>query len=267
MFAHAALGALLCSTFLSGAAHAEEASGDWRFRGSLYGYFPDLSSTASLPTGASDIDVEAGDLIDHTDAAFMGLFEVQHGRFGVFADYLYYRIGNSVTDATQVSVGGGMPLPPGVTVDGELQVKMWVFTLAGTYRAFESDSTAIDVFAGARVLQLDTNFDYAFNTDFGPFSGPARTGSTGASSDNVDAIIGAKGRTNFGADRQWFVTYYGDVGAGDSDLTWQAFAGAGRSFGNVDVTVGYRHLDYDFSDSRIQDISFDGPVVGASVNW
>src|SRR5262245_49819929 len=95
-----ALGAaLLCSTMLTTQAHAD----DWRFRASLYGYFPDLSSNVDFP-GADEINVDAQDLIDHTDNIFMGSFEAQRGRFGAFVDVIYLNLGNSITDSTEISV-------------------------------------------------------------------------------------------------------------------------------------------------------------------
>ena len=262
--------ALLCTTAFTSPAFAQDASSnDWQFRASAYGYFPDVSSTASLPTGASaNIDLEADDLIEHTDSAFMGMFEAQHGRFGAFVDAMYFNIGNSVNDSNSISIGGGTPLPPGVTVDGNFDLKMWVLTLAGNYRVFESSNATVDLFGGARMLDIDTSFRYAFNTDIGPFSGPLRQGSASGSMQNWDVIVGSKGRYAFGTNNRWYVQYYADVGAGDSDLTWQVFGGVGRSFGPVDVTLGYRHLAYEFgNDSPIEDLSFDGPVIGASYNF
>jgi hypothetical protein len=262
--------ALSAFTLLGAGALAPSAfaQDDWQFRASLYGFLPDVSSAAALPTGSTEINVDAGDLLDHTDAAFMGAFEAQHGRFGLFADAMYFKLGHSVTDSTQVSYGGGTPLPSGITLDGDAEIKMWVFTLAGTYRIYQSEASNVDLFGGARILQLDTNLDYAFSAPFGPFSGPMQSGGVGASADNVDAIVGVRSRTAFGSERAWFVEYYADVGAGDSDLTWQAFGGLGRSFGPVDVIAGYRHLSYEFGDeARIEDLSFDGPVIGASFNF
>jgi len=130
--------ALLCSTMFTAPAAAQDTSDQWQFRASAYGYFPDVSTSAALPAGSTSLDVEAGDLIEHTRAGFMGVFEVQRGRFGAFADLMYINISDSVNDSTQVSVGGGTPLPPGVTVDGDLDIKLTAFTLAGVYRAYST---------------------------------------------------------------------------------------------------------------------------------
>src|SRR5262249_50871334 len=99
-FSQLALGAsaLLCSTMFTAPAAAQDTSDQWQFRASAYGYFPDVSAGAALPAGSSSIDVESGDLIEHTQGGFMGVFEAQRGRFGAFADLMYINIGNSVND-------------------------------------------------------------------------------------------------------------------------------------------------------------------------
>jgi hypothetical protein len=262
-----ALTTLLSTTVLTSTAHAQQAPSNWDFRASVYGYFPDVEGAARFP-GADDINIDAEDLIDHTDNVFMGSLEAQRGRFGLFADVIYLNLGNSVQDTNQVSVGGGTPLPPGVTMDGELNIDAWVWTIAGSYRVYRAPTANVDVFAGARLLNADADLSYAFNTDFGPFSGPARTGGGSVQGENWDAIIGVKGRNSFGDDQQWFIQYYADIGAGDSDLTWQAFAGVGRRIDRFELTAGWRHLDYEFGDdARLESLAFDGPLAGASVNF
>jgi len=73
---------------------------------------------------------------------------------------------------------------------------------------------------------------------------------------------------SFGANRQWYVPYYLDVGAGESDLTWQGMAGLGYSFDSIDVTGVWRYLDYDLGDSRpIKSIDFNGPAVGVTFRF
>ena len=248
-------------------ASAQEGDEAWRFRASVYGYVPDFSGELVFPAPA-DIEIDAADLIENTDAMFMGAFEAQHGRIGVFTDFIYLDLGKSVSDTAQLSIGGGTPLPPGVTADLALDIQMQIWTFAGSYRVIETSATSLDAFAGVRMLNADAELAYAFSADFGPFTGTARQGSRTASLENWDAILGVKGRSSFGAEREWFAHYYADVGVGDSDLTWQAYLGAGRSFGRYDISLGWRRLEYQFaSDSRISDLAFDGPVVGASVNW
>jgi hypothetical protein len=85
---------------------------------------------------------------------------------------------------------------------------------------------------------------------------------------NWDAIVGAKGRVAFGANREWFIPYYADIGTGDSDLTWQLSAGLGYSYSWGDVIATWRYLDYNFkSKSKVQDLTMNGPLLGVAFHW
>jgi hypothetical protein len=72
----------------------------------------------------------------------------------------------------------------------------------------------------------------------------------------------------FGPDRQWSVPFYVDVGAGDSDLTWQGMVGLAYTMKSVDATAAWRYLDYDMgSRSPIRPINFSGPALGVSFRF
>ena len=61
----------------------------------------------------------------------------------------------------------------------------------------------------------------------------------------------------------WYFSFYGDIGTGESDLTWQAMAQIAYRFKWFDVSLGYRHLDWDFEDNAaLDDLSVSGPYVG-----
>lgn len=61
----------------------------------------------------------------------------------------------------------------------------------------------------------------------------------------------------------WYIPFYGDIGTGESDLTWQLFAGVGYKFEKFDVIVAYRYLDWEFDDSPIfDDLDINGPLAG-----
>jgi hypothetical protein len=263
--------ALLGLALLPGAAAAKDAfatDDGWQYRATVYGFFPDISGSAAFPAGGTDINIDAETLVENTDLGFMGLFEARKGRWGLFTDLIWLDLGDSKDATSELAIGGGTDLPPGVTADVSLDVDARIWTLGGSYRVLSKRAAELDVVAGARLLDLDGNLEYAFNTDIGPFAGPARAGSAGSSLEAWDAIVGAKGRVAFGADREWVVDYYADVGTGDSDLTWQAVAGVGRSFGWGEVSAAWRHLDYGFdSDSKIEDLDFDGPALGLTFRW
>jgi hypothetical protein len=64
---------------------------------------------------------------------------------------------------------------------------------------------------------------------------------------------------------RWVLSLYGDVGAGDSDITWQVWGTLGYwCTENLLIAGGYRHLAYEWDgqgDDEL-DIQFSGPVLG-----
>jgi hypothetical protein len=264
--------ALSACVLAPGIAAAENVDDNWRFRASLYGFFPDIGGSIRVPTGgAHDIEVTAEDLIQNLEFATMGSFEVGKGRAGAFADAIYFSVGDSISGSTTLGAGA-VPLPPGLTADASLDIDAVAVTLAGTYHALSSDSTDLDVFAGARMLDAKAELGWAFNVDLSPLGGPPQRGRSEVSDDALDAIAGVKGTRRFGARNQWFIPFYLDAGRGDSDFTWQATTGIGYSaqWADVrgDVFLTYRHLDYQFSSDRmIETIDFDGPAAGIAIKW
>ena len=77
-----------------------------------------------------------------------------------------------------------------------------------------------------------------------------------------DGVIGVRGSVDL--NENWFLPYHADVGAGQSDLTWQAMGGVGYRFGWGELILAYRYLEWDLmSDRRLDTISFSGPGLAA----
>jgi hypothetical protein len=245
------------------AAQAQGMTDGWTFEAALYGYFPALSGSASFPTiGANpSIDVSAGDVLDALKFALFGSLQVRNGQWGLWNDLFYADLGASKNGTRKIGIGG-LPLPIGVNADLSLDVKTWQWTVAGTY-ALKSDAEGnMDVMFGMRMLDMTQTLDWTFSTD-GPAPFPPRTGKAKVDVTNWDGIVGLKGRALLGEERKWFVPYYVDVGTGQSKLTWQINAGVGYQFEWGAVVASWRYLDYDFkSDSKVTDLSFNGPVIG-----
>lgn len=76
-----------------------------------------------------------------------------------------------------------------------------------------------------------------------------------------------RGRTD-PSDR-WHFRYHLDMGAGESNFTWQAAAGVGFQAGEAwDVALIYRHLEWDLDSTRVvADINFSGPTLGVVFRW
>ena len=130
------------------------------------------------------------------------------------------------------------------------------------------ENFSLDAIAGARLLDLQEDARWNFNGDIASLPLPGRSGSGQAEDSDWDAIVGVRGRATFGAERNWFVPYYLDVGTGDSDFTWQARIGLGYSFESLDVLGVWRYLDYDLGDSTpIESIDFNGPALGVTFRF
>jgi hypothetical protein len=260
-----ALGLLPSLAFAQDDGRFDTPTDDWRFRGSLYGFFPEVGGNARIPSGGErPLDVSASDLISHTDAAGMATFEFRKGRWGGFADLVAMDLGQHV-EGTRSILAGRQPLPPGTFANASLDIEAFALTVAGTYRAYESETSNVDVFAGGRLLDATVKLDWSFNSDV---VGALRSGSSEVGHSTWDGIVGAKGRAYFGERRQWFVPWYVDAGTGSTDLTWNASVGLGYAAKWGDVFVTWRRLDYDFgNDRQLADLDFSGPTLGVAFDW
>ena len=259
----------LCASAALASAQARAQTGDgWQFGASIYGWFPSVSGRTTFEPpagGSSDIHIDISQILENLDFVFMGSFEARRGRWGGFADFIYLDLSASKSQVRGFEVGG-RPLPGGVTADATLLLKTTVWTFAGEYRALADPGVELDTFVGARRVDIDQTLRYDVSGNLGPIPLPDRSGSRGAQLANWDAIVGVKGRFAFGADRRWFVPFYVDVGAGDSDRTYQAMTGLGYRFGWGEMVGQWRYLDYDFGD-KVDKLAFGGAALAFNFRW
>lgn len=249
------------------AAQAQSAADGWQFEASLYGWFPAVSGTSRFPTGAGNpsMDVSMGDVLNALKFTFQGNFQARRGAWGLWTDLVYADFGASRGGSRDFSLGG-RPLPAGVSADLDLDIKTWIWTLAGTYRLKDDPEGAVDVLFGTRLLDMTNRLGWNLHGTGGNL--PPRSGSAELSDSYWDAVVGLKGRAVLGDERKWFVPFYADVGTGQSRLTWQVSAGLGYQFDWGALTASWRYLDYDFnSDSKLQSVSFNGPSIGVSFKF
>ena len=59
---------------------------------------------------------------------------------------------------------------------------------------------------------------------------------------------------------------YSDIGAGDSEFTWQLFAGIGYRLNWGHIRMGYRMLSWEFDDDDMvmEDLDLYGPIAGVT---
>lgn len=260
--------ALLSSTGALAQQPASE-TGSWQFGVSIYGWFPDIAGKTSFtqPGGGSDFEIDIDSILDNLKFTLMGTFDVQKGRWGILTDLIYMDVGDSKTGTRDASIGGN-PLPVNATADVDFDMKSWIWTLAGYYRAIDRPGLTMDVLAGTRYLDVEQtlNWNISGNVDSIPI--PDRVGAATADVTIWDALIGLKGRFAFGTRHAWFVPYYLDIGTGESDFTFQGIAGLGYAFHWFEIAAVWRYLYYDLpSGKAIDDIYFSGPAVGITFRW
>jgi hypothetical protein len=241
-------------------------SEDWQFRAAIYGYLPSVGGSSAFPSSGTSIDVSADAIISSLKFVFMGTFEAQRGSWGGFTDVLYVDLGQSKSGTRDLMIGGSQ-IPQGITADASLDIEGWLWTLAGQYEALSTPIANLDVFAGTRLLSLKEKFDWAFSADVGPFVGTGRQGISQETLENLDGIVGIKGRL-IGPGHRWFVPYYFDVGTGDSQFTWQGVLGIGYALGWGEVIAAWRYVDYDFKTGTIiESLDLNGPGVAIAFRW
>jgi hypothetical protein len=251
-----------------GAALAQSQTPDqWRWTAVIYGYFPAIGGTITFPTGTTaNISVDAHGVISNLKFAAMGILEARKGPWDLFTDVIYADIGGSKSQTRDLNIPG-IGLPIGITADANLDVKTTLWTLAGGYRFVSTPDVALDLFVGARNINLKQDLGWNFSADFGPFVGPGRQGSSEVKVNNWDGIVGAKGNWSFGQSHEWFVPYYVDIGTGQDLLTFQTYGGLGYRFHWGELVGVWRYIDYHFSNRNGATMTMNGPAVGVVFHW
>lgn len=260
---------ILLSANVASAQQPASKTDPWQFGVSIYGWFPNIAGQTSFtqPGGSSEFEIDIENILDNLKFTLMGTFDVRKGRWGILTDLIYMDVGGSKTGTREASIGR-RGLPANATANVDFDLKSWIWTLTGYYRAIDKPSLTLDVVAGTRYLDVEQTVNWDVTGNVGSIPVPDRAGAAKAELGNWDAIIGLRGRFAFGARNAWFVPYYLDVGTGESDFTFQGVAGLGYAFKWVDVVAVWRYLYYDLpSGKAINDINFSGPAVGVTFRW
>jgi len=219
----------------------------WKFSGAAYLWAAGIEGTSAA---GDHIDVSFTDVVEDLDGGLMGLLAARKGKWTLLADVIYLRI-HQEDDTTANLVG----LP--VKLDVDVKLEGFVSTLGVAYRVIDDGMSSLDLLAGARYFHMDVDFD----ADVGP--GKIKYSDSG---DALDGIIG--GQALISLNDRWYLSLYADVGAGDSEVTWQAWPLAGYRLDNLDVVAGYRHLKWETDDGdTFDDLSFSGPMLGVKFRF
>jgi hypothetical protein len=249
----------------------------WTFSVMPYLWLPSVDGKLNYgppPSGGAspNVSIDASNLLDNLDFAFMINGEARKGRWLIGTDLIYLDFARTDSAVRSVDFNLG-PGPINITTtelnagtQSSLEAMVW--TLVGGYAAVQEPWGTLDLIGGFRYFGAEAKTDWqvtATVTGTGPLGNTAtfgRTGSVEKSEDIWTAIVGVKGRVKLG-ESNWFVPYYGDIGGGSSAFTWQGAVGMGYAFRWGDVRLDYRYLYYDMGNDKLfQELSFGGFALG-----
>jgi hypothetical protein len=223
--------------------------------------------------GTANVSIDADNLLDNLDFAFMINGEARRGRWLIATDYIYLDFSKADSAVRSVDFNPG-PGPVNISTSSlnagtQSSLRGDVWTLVGGYAAIPDPRASLDVIGGFRYLHVSARTDWQLNAAVNLPNSTltfARSGNAEKSEDIWAAIVGAKGRAKLGQS-DWFVNYYVDIGGGDA-FTWQGAAGIGYAFKWGDIIFDYRYLYYSQSgDKLIENISFGGFALGVNFRF
>ena len=223
------------------------------------------------PDGSLNSEIGPNDYLSKLNFALMLNGEVRRGPWSATFDYIGIKatgLGSRVNSFKPFD-RPDIPVSNSLNTSTTSTIKTTLWTLSAGYELIANDRMRLDGFAGARFGNLDTTIDWSLSAQITlPNSDRvvARQGTASNSRSFSDGIVGVRGRYRFS--EQWSMPYYLDVGAGTSQLTWQAMLGASYTFGWGDVIVAYRHLSMsNDKNTAVTDFELSGPMIGATFRF
>ena len=261
-FSYALISVLSLYAFASPASAQED---EWRFSVTPNVWLPTVDGELSVgePPGLvvrPEVEVGPIDYLENLKGVFMIAGEARYERWGAFTDFIFLDFENEDGRVRQVTGPGPLEIPIDVGTTTDLSGTLW--TIAGGYDLMDDSTWRVQVFAGARNLNADASAHWLLD---GPLDQFPQEGDVSENVDAWDGLVGLRGAATI---EHWVFPYYVDVGAGDSDLTWQAMVGAGYRFEWGEVSLYYRGLHYEQDDSEvIQQLDLSGPGLGATFRF
>jgi hypothetical protein len=244
--------------------------GNWHYSVTPYLWLPNINAKLNYDIPGQLVkqfatQVGPNDYLENLKFAIMLTGDVRKGNWSAFTDIIYIDMGNEDTRVRTLTGPRGREWAEhAISASTSMSAAVW--TLAGAYTAYRDPAVNLDLFLGFRYLGLDTDLQWQVADDtLRERLHLNRYGSFSDNRDYWDGIVGVKGMVHFGK-TDWFMPYYLDIGAGDSDLTWQALLGLGYHFNWGDVSLSIRSLSYQFNEGNT-DLRLTGPALGFSFRW
>jgi hypothetical protein len=208
----------------------------------------------------SKVDVSFDQLISNLNMAFMGAYALRKGPWSGGIDIVYLNVGADGNGRVPVQGPGPLGLRRTFDVTADVKTRGWVIDTHAARTLVQTDRLQLDALVGVRYLEL--RLDFKLGVAGERFQTDRSLTDSGVA---WDGVAGIKGQVLL--ERGWSLPYRFDIGAGDSDLTWQANAGVAYHWDRVEVALTYRHMVWDFGGGAIDDIAFSGPQLSTSFSF
>ncbi len=268
---------LLCASFLAAIAlHGSPARADDTdnpYDGKLtvgitpYVWLPTLNATfkynlsdlhEDLPSNSGSFESQIGpnSYLTHLNFALMAAASIRKGNLALYTDLINVNVSNQSATIFNLVGPMGKPYPFTGTVGAGAVATLW--TIGPSYTVYHDKGTSVDVLVGGRFAWMKGSVDYSLT---GPNGILNPNGSASKTVTLSDGLIGTYGK--FGLGSHWSVPFYFDIGTGTPSFTWEGLLGI--KYGQL--SLAYRHLDYQSGTALVQNLTLSGPMLGYSFRF
>lgn len=286
-----ALGGVLACT---GAATAESAAANtaatdpdaWRFQAATYGWLISVSGSTTSHGQTVDTNASFIDLLQKSDSliGYMGYLEADKGKVGVYADFVFTKMGFTTSQAAYRNPVAGLKLS--ATANAALTMQMFIVEIGGVHELARwggvgGGATALEAVGGFRYwnVNLVGTFDALITADTTRFNLSRSGGFALADSGTtqwVDPLVGLRLRHQLAPNQT--ITLRGDIGGFNlqNSLSWQAIAVYSYDWQfsgyRIAALLGFRALGVNYNSGSgatafgLNEV-FYGPVLGTSLRF
>jgi hypothetical protein len=285
---------LLALALIGGGAALQPAAADpppadpdpWRINGTLYGWAINVSGNVTARNQTLDTNASTLDLLQKSNSlsGFMGYFEADKGRAGLYADLVYTSLGFGADRVGYRNPIAGLKIT--TTASAALTYQLFIAEVGGLYEiarwpGSQGSSTALDGLLGFRYWNnsIAASFDATANVNLSNLHLERSFGLAVARSDVVqwvDPVIGLRLRHRFTPNQDiFFRADIGGFGLG-SQFSWQAVAAYSYAWQftgyQIAAVIGFRALGVNYtSGSGVDTLAINevlyGPIIGASFRF
>ena len=273
-------------TYPPGPPAAPSDPGAWRFQAATYGWLISVSGSTTSHGQTVDTNASFIDLMQKSDSliGFMAYLEADKGPVGVYADFVFTKMGFTTSQAAYRNPIAGLKLS--ATANAALTMQMFIMEVGGVYElahwnGSSGNATTLEAVGGFRYwnVNLVGTFDALITADTTRFNLSRSGGFALADSGTtqwVDPLVGLRLRHQLAPNQT--ITVRGDIGGFNlaNSLSWQAIAVYSYDWQftgyQIAALLGFRALGVNYNTGSgatafgLNEV-FYGPVIGATVRF